>query len=181
MSENANNKIEKSGKNTRKTPIKRVFADNIQIFHDLFRLNTAEMKRNKSWNDTPMWVSIKHEHFFHTVDSSGRPQKYCAPVGGHFHELKVTKNNKGEIVDVEVIGGPLKFLRKKVNGRIKKVAVPFNEQDQHTHEISYEGSNKLGKAKINNEAVRHMSQIIAKQTSKKVEGGDDLKVTSDDL
>lgn len=168
-------------KKTRRTAIKRVFADAVEMVHDLFRLNTATMKKNVSWNEVPELVDVAHEHFFHTVDSSGRPQKYSAPVGGHFHELEVEKNKKGEVIAVSVKGPPLKFARRRVGKRMKKVVVEFNEADKHTHECTYERSSRLKKAQVNEEAVRHMSQVLNKQNSKKVEGGEDLQVTSDAL
>jgi len=166
---------------SRRKGIKRIFTENMEIFHDLFKLIAANMVKNVSWNDTPQWVDTVHEHFYHTVDSSGRKLKFSAPVGGHFHEMKVTKNAAGEVVEVECVSGPLRFVKMKVEGRMKKVPAPFNDKDKHKHETEYVYSNTLRKAKLNDEAVKHMSQMMQKQTSKAVTDEDGNKAADLDV
>lgn len=65
-----------------------LFRDQMQIRIDRFKLQLANMKKNLSWDKKqPNIVEVEHTHFFISKDESGTPQKYCTPIGGHFHEL----------------------------------------------------------------------------------------------
>ena len=138
-----------------KKPIERVYAQQVEIDHDLFKLEVAPLEKNISWNDVPDWVKIEHCHFYHTFDSSGKAQVTCNQVAGHFHEIEVERNENGEIVDYKCVSGPMKyvFVKDKRTGRRVKKAVPYNELDDHRHDMTYLKSDKIQMRKLNSEAV----------------------------
>ena len=135
----------------------------VEHTEDTFKLLVAPMKKNFSyvWRE-PKLVDLDHCHIFHSInDTTLQPNKYCSPVGGHFHEC-TPYVDKGGNMRVKV-GPPLHFVARKVSGnRTIRRAVPLtferkpldNEYDQemeghpgfmvmkdeHTHEDSYLGS-----------------------------------------
>jgi len=135
----------------------RVFSGKALIFHDLFKLTVAKMKKNMSWQPIPAdeYTEIEHVHFFHTYDSSGRKQEHSTSVGGHFHIMKVVQNEDG-VPTVKCDSGPVKYIRQKnkFSKRYERVLVPVNDVDKHTHDSIYLQSNELSVRKINEEAAK---------------------------
>lgn len=146
---------------------KRSFTKDYEFDHDLFKLSVATMKKNVSWNESPMIEQFEHCHMFHTVDSNGRKQSVCTPVGGHFHEITVHKAESG--VPVLEIGPPRKWVQKKRHGKFIKVMAPVvldkedGITDNHTHEYVYLGSEKIKARATNTEFAKFESQVKAKR------------------
>ncbi len=155
-------------------PAKRAYADEVVIDHDLYRLSLASMKKNVAFNSGSYEiVSVQHEHFFHTIDSSGTKQKYSNLVGSHFHQMIVTPNPAGGPPNVKC-GPAVKEVRKLVNGRSVKVLEPCLKYpddngrvitDDHTHEVVYMRSNRIPIRKVNAEAIKVISADAAKGAS----------------
>lgn len=140
----------------------RVFVENVKIYHDLWKLEVEAMEKNISWNDVPDYQKVEHCHFFHTFDSSGKAQKFCVPVGGHFHEMEVIEE-PGKMPKIVCKSGPLKWSRKKNKrtGRMERVLVPFNDVDEHKHETIYLHSKQVETRKINAEATKLIGKNAA--------------------
>ena len=144
---------------TKPEPVQRRYSENMQVDSDLYKLEVAKMLKNIGWEnaypdpDTDL-VAAEHTHFYHTVDSDGKEQIHSAPIGGHFHLMELVKSEvEWEPPLVKCVSGPLRWGHKKVSGRLKKVTVPVNTWDNHSHDVTYIRSNKVAKRKINTEAV----------------------------
>lgn len=120
--------------------------------HDLFRLKPVDLKKNTSFKKGHVKLeTIPHTHFFHTYDSSGRPQQYSTPCGGHFHEVKWKMDPEtGELVGE--CGPALRYVYKKRGGTQKRYLEgvkwedEVNDQmvvDNHTHVCEYAWSEQL--------------------------------------
>lgn len=144
----------------------RVYAGNMELDHDLFKLEVAPMMKDLSWSDIPNYVQVEHCHFYHTIDSSGRKLLESSSVGGHFHEMFLTEQ-QGKAPSV-VCGPPVKYVLKKVAGRWKKVTEQI-KADSHVHNVKYVSSEKVQLRKMNAEYLKVQSAIDA-ASPKSVEG-----------
>lgn len=142
------------------TAASRVYKNTQEIDHDLFKLSPAEMKKNVSFTEHTRYEYFMHSHIFHTVDSNGRVQDTCNSVGGHHHAITVEKNGEG--VPVIHVSPAMKYISKKINGRLKRVAVPVLD-DEHTHEIEYLGSEKIKLRQANIEFAKFDAALKARQ------------------
>jgi len=125
-----------SAKKTKTT--KRIMKGTSEIYSDLFKLDVALMKKNISWSEVPDYVNVEHCHFFHTVDSSGIPQYTSTKIGGHYHKMEIIPSaTKEDPPTVKCVSGPLKKVKQKQRGRLVTVEVPAEEEDYHTHEVTY--------------------------------------------
>lgn len=133
---------------------KRVYKGDLEIDHDLFKLEVSTMRKNISINETdPLYTGVEHCHFFHSYDSNGRKQDSCAPIAGHTHEVEMFVNADGDI-DAKV--GPAVV---KKGGKY----VPF-ANDNHTHDATYLRSEKIKIRTVNNEAVKAYDAHMSKMT-----------------
>lgn len=141
----------------------------VEFDSHLFKLQTAKMIKNTSWNkDAPELHSVDHQHFFHTKDSSGKNMEHSTAQGGHFHIMTLTVDPvTGE--PKAVCSGPKKYIQKK--GKRFIVDLPEYEQyddegnkvrDRHTHEVVYERSSLIKPRKVNAESVKIESAEAAK-------------------
>lgn len=146
--------------------IQRFSRSSVEHTDDLFKLKVGIGKRNISWKARePNLVTYEHCHFFHSInDTTMQPNKYCTPTGGHFHEVTIKRDAKGEIVKMEC-GPALEMVPRKTGKGPSRRATPVawesflseNEQerlshegqsipefklvrDNHTHELEYLGS-----------------------------------------
>lgn len=120
--------------------------------HDLFRLKPLDLMRNLSFKKGRVQIErIPHTHFFHTFDSNGRPQQYCTPTGGHFHEIKWYMDPQTGEPRAEC-GPALRYVYKKRAGMQKRYleAVKWEDEvndstviDNHVHECEYAWSENL--------------------------------------
>lgn len=150
--------------------IERFYATSKEVDHDLFKLSVARMLKwmgyNKGEKDPDDLIPAEHCHFFHTIDSDGRPQQFCSSIGGHFHKMEVVDDGSG-VPKVKCVSGPLQFkfenYRKNRANKRRKIAVPANDFDTHTHESEYVRSEKVALRKVNVDAVE-LVRIEAAQT-----------------
>ena len=143
---------------------KRVTQGTQDINHDLFKLEVAMMKKNVSFVlDDPKYEDVEHCHFFHTVDSSGRPQSQCNPVGNHFHEIKVIDKGEGNVPEIQV-SHPKRHSKKG-----KKIIVIDCPDDHHTHTVTYKGSQIVKPRQVNAEYIKVQAALDAR-VPKSVEG-----------
>ena len=152
-------------------PSQRVYANELVIDHDLYKLELQIMKKNMAWESGVYDMqNVKHEHFFHTRDSSGRELKHSNMVGGHFHEMTVIPQPNGAPPIVKC-GPAIREVRKLVNKKMVKKFEPAlkyaDEQgnmitDSHVHEVTYIRSNKIATRKINDEAIKVISADAVK-------------------
>ncbi len=145
---------------TQPTQTARVYKGEQVLDHDLFKLLPATMMKNVSYTDKPDYAKIEHCHIFHTIDSSGKRQDACNAVGGHLHLVTVTHNYAG-VPSLEV-SGPVRYVKQKNRGVYSRVAVPM-EDDTHTHEVQYLGSEKIQMRKPNMEFAKLDAIMRAKQ------------------
>lgn len=138
----------------------RVYKGTQEVDHDLFKLKVAVMRKNVSFTDIPDYVPIEHCHTFHTVDSNGKKQTTSNPVGGHHHEIEVINVKDG--VPTLRVSPPMKFVRERVAGRTRKIAVEV-EGDSHTHEVEYLGSERIRLRATNAEFAKLDAAIRARQ------------------
>lgn len=134
------------------------------VYHDLFKLEPATFKKILGVADERLlrtnpnavrMADVEHCHFFHSVDSNGRPQKYSSSIGGHCHEIKITIDENGEFV--AECGPP---MVKRGNSRVEMK----NSYDFHTHEIEYVESHDFKARKANVEAVKYKLNFEAPPT-----------------
>ena len=151
---------------TTKKSTSRVLKQTTTLHHDLYILGEAKMLKDTSigkTGDPEMMVPVKHQHFFHTIDSTGRTLTECSPIGGHFHEMKVVQGKDGEPPKVVCASGPMQWAKKKVHGKWKRVKVPVNHYDDHTHEVEYLHSEEVTPRKPNVEAAKVSAAQAAKE------------------
>ena len=141
-------------------PLKYYARSKVKLMHHLFKGSVEKFLRNNSWKKGMVEIDgIEHTHYFHTINSMGMEQKYTAAVGGHFHEVTVVKNAKGEIT--EAICGPAlkKVIKKTPSGISKTTYAPIKYMDKendrevvddHKHVLEYKGSDEIIPNKVQN-------------------------------
>lgn len=137
----------------------RVYQNQGEVDHDVFKLLPSEMRKDVSWSDQPRYEYFVHSHIFHTVDSSGKKLGTSAPVGGHFHVMTVEQSENG-VPEVRC-SKPMKYVKQMKNGQPQKVAVEI-EDDDHVHQIQYLGSERIKLRQINPESVKLQSMADAR-------------------
>lgn len=146
-----------------KKSVKYNFQKQAQRLHSLYKLATANFKKNTSFTSTPSWVDVEHSHFFHSIDSSGQPQLQCVPIGGHFHEMILVTPATESKPAVYKCSTPLKKVRQKnANGEWEIASVPAANVDHHTHEVQYLHSEIWTPPTMNPEFVKLQAQMAAK-------------------
>lgn len=126
-----------------------------KIHHDLFQLLEAPVRKDLGWDPkNPLIKEYGHVHFFHSVDSSGKPQFYCAPSAGHIHRVE------HEIVDnkpaITKIGVPLRTISAKKKKDF--VVDPKNRlEDRHIHKTVYLESEEIDVRSVNPKAHAAMA------------------------
>ncbi len=134
-------------------PEARVYSTATTIDHDLYRLKVSDMKKNISWSSEPEYTKIKHEHFYHTVDSNGTKLKESSKVGSHFHVMELVSQGPGKPPIVKC-GPAMKEVKVKRDGRWVRGYEPYlGEEDQHTHVVEYIRSDKIQPRTLNAQAA----------------------------
>lgn len=154
-----NTSKKKTSKKAQPAQDKRVYRGQTLLHHDLFLLSPESMIKDTRLTkegipDPAETVAVKHQHFFHTVDSSGRKLDTCSPIGGHFHVIELKDMGENEPPEIVSISGPMKWGVKRINGKNRKMAVPCNEYDFHTHDATYLHSQTVTPRKPNAEAAK---------------------------
>jgi len=141
----------------------------------LFKLTDAKMKKKVVLgNNLEDVQEVTHNHFYHTVDSSGRTQEHSVAVGGHFHIMTVEYDEEtGE--PIAKCSGPKTYTWKK-NKRIIVDLPEFGTdergeaiRDNHTHQVDYQRSSKVAPRTVSAEAVKAMD-ILETSRARPVEG-----------
>lgn len=153
--------IKMESKKPKDKSVKRIIKGMEDVHHDLFRLESSNTKKNISFNkNSPIWEPVAHKHFYHTVDSDGKPQDKCGPTAGHFHFVTVEERN-GELV--------AKCSEPYVMGRDKNTkkmaAVPY-ENDKHTHDVTYLQSEVLKRRVMNADALKEISRMESENAAR---------------
>ncbi len=148
----------------------RVYKGTQIVDHDLFKLEVAKMTKNVSYTDVPDLVKLEHVHMFHTVDSNGKKVSMSSAVGGHHHDITVVPGKDG--VPTIQVSEPRKIVVRKRKGRIERLSVPVvldpesGEVDDHTHSVTYLGSERITLRKTNPEFAKFESAIrTARETA----------------
>lgn len=154
--------------------------------HDLFKLGVAKMKKNVSYKKfQPEIQMVEHAHFFHSHDMKGKTMVHSQAVGGHFHEVHIEWERDGEdlILKKAECGPALRQVQKRTrSGKWKTVieAVRYErgdaavdgsddddveitgfEEDTHTHELLYVGSELISPQKIRTSQEQDRAKLAA--------------------
>lgn len=147
----------------------RIFKQSQQLHHDLYVLEPAEMKKDTSIGKTgdPRFLHpITHQHFYHSIDQTGKKLNHSSMIGMHFHEMEVVEQLDGP-PKVICKSGPLVWGRKKHphTGKWMRVKVPVNAYDDHRHEVTYLQSEIITPRKANPEAAVVIAKTSEKETA----------------
>lgn len=158
---------------TKKDGPKRVFKRTAEKVHDLFKLVETTFLKNVAWQaGVKDYVKTGHAHWYHTFSSKGVAQTTCSHQGGHFHLMELVTPATGDQPAVYKCSPPVKYAAKKINGAMQKITVPFNDDDQHTHDVSYVSSQVLQESKTNAEAIKYISQLESRVNPPRLAGVD---------
>lgn len=165
----------KVSKVSKKPTMRRQFLENGAILSDFFVLSAAKMAKLvgiipkgtnlKDRNEMMSLISeptifqwVDHQHFFYTFDPDGRQLTTSTHIGGHFHIIEIEETgDENEPVKVVSVSKPMKWARKKVGNKFKKVAVAALEVDEHTHEAKYVKTDRVERRKVNVEVAKMQS------------------------
>ena len=128
------------------TEPKREWKGHKEIIVDEFRLENTVFQQNvQGLPNKPRWTPKMHKHFFKTYDSNGAPKQHSCWVGGHRHEITV------KVVDGQFVAecGPPIYRRSG-----NKAEVLAN--DNHTHEVTYLGSDQFKQRKMTADAAKFL-------------------------
>jgi len=154
---------------------KRIVKGNEEIYHDLYRLETANTVKNTSWQSNVfMPVNVPHVHHFHNIDSDGKAHDKSCAISGHFHFVypdvdEVTGEMRAKCSEPHTIIRDKKTgARKVVKSLIRKHRDDdgdlVKEYDKHTHEVTYLRSEMLVKRVFNEDALREISKIESEKS-----------------
>ena len=148
-------------RNTSVEPTTRIFNNQVTIHHDLFVLAPAMMSKNLAKKGVvPDIERVVHQHFFHTVDSDGRKQNTCSPIGGHFHEITVVTPANGANPPELLCGPPVTYAPVKDEYGVVKRQLQAVPHDTHTHEMIYRKSDVISLRAKSVEAAQFEARSI---------------------
>ena len=126
----------------------RIYASDQVFDHDLYKLRLANMLKNTSWDSRkPVWASVEHVHFFHSITSNGKIQTHTTSIGGHCHRMiEVGKGADG--LKTYRCGPPMRLSVKIVRRKKVKEWVELSHDD-HTHKVDYVRSDKVKARRLN--------------------------------
>lgn len=124
-------------------------------WHHLYKADLRKAKKNIDFRANMVnLVDMEHVHFFHSINSQGKTQKYTNAVGGHFHEITTYVDDKGNMK--ARCGEALRYIdRRKPDGSVRKVLqkVEFYDgmdgmngrtyPDDHIHQVDYIASEEI--------------------------------------
>lgn len=146
----------------------RKYKSTLEFDHDLYCLENTTTFKDMSWREDmePIWEPMVHKHFFHTFDSDGKPQTRSTATMGHYHPIQLIPSQDGS--PPKIICGPASkdmMVKDKRTRQLKKTSVVLDDREAHTHEVTYRHSEKLKARKVNEEALKAQSTILAKETA----------------
>lgn len=144
---------------------KDVYQTSTEFKSRLFKLLPAKMLKSiMQGQDQSSIQEVTHQHFHHTIDSSGKVQDHSVAVGGHFHIMTIKEDpNTGE--PIATCSGPKTFAyrkNKKVIVDLKSFGVDDRGNDimdTHTHEVIYERTSKIKPRTVNAESLKIIDQL----------------------
>ena len=152
-------KEEIPSKSQKSTQSPRQYKGQVEVDHDLFRLEVSNTKKNISFrSDSAIWENVPHKHMFHTVDSDGKPQHNTCPTASHYHKVTI-KEVDGKFV--AQCSEP--YQMKVVKG--KRVEVPY-QNDSHTHEVTYLRSERIMQRVYSQDALNAINSIKNYESNK---------------
>jgi hypothetical protein len=140
-------------------PQQRIYSSAVEFDSDTFKLSEQECQRYDSVTKKNYFVN--HAHIYHTKDSGGKDMSECGPTAGHFHVMTVRQNGPGMLPSV-VVGPPMKYIKVKEGKTQRKKLVPYNGEDDHTHEVVHLGSSRMKPRSANVEAAKVATQDASK-------------------
>lgn len=146
---------------------RRIFKGAYKFHHDRFKLEIADVMLNISYTKTKRFDPIQHQHWFHTVDSDGKVQKFSSAMAGHFHEMEVINDPKGGLPSVKC-GPARQWSVERTDTGTRRVSAPIDEKAQHLHEISYRDSEEIEVRSMSIEAAK--VQVIDADKTKPIPG-----------
>lgn len=150
--------------------VQRIIKGTQVFWHDLFKSDMQKMikcifartdEKGVGQQQEEDLKQVEHVHFFHSHDSSGRPQTTSVSVGGHFHYIKTHDEDGNQLTDGKgnprVECGPaMRKIKVKQGKRMvtKEEPVTFGMADgqkvvdNHKHKFNYEKSEELSPNKM---------------------------------
>lgn len=180
-------KVEASSAESGTVRPKTVYRNQIETESHLFKAELAKCLKVDKFGAEKV-KRVEHVHYFHSHNSQGKPMTQTAAVGGHVHEVTYSVDAEGNWV--AKCGPPLKKVTKLIGGvarvkweRIKyKNPEPSDESgedqwltDEHTHEMTYRGSEVISTARVqeiqrSNQAQIGAGRVTAHKDAKVPEG-----------
>ncbi len=135
-----------------------------------FKCEVANATKNRSWQYGVLKLDkdVAHSHYFHSINSRFKNQKYTETTGGHFHEITWSVDDKGN--PKAVCGPAMEIKHKKTNTGMKKQVVRvswYNSDtddkyyDDHTHDVTYLDSEMLTEAGVKKTVQENRAKIAA--------------------
>jgi hypothetical protein len=150
-------------------PSEPLLRSQMEVTSHSYKLEVANFPKNIASDEAkPEYHKAEHVHFFHTKDRAGKRLIYSSPVGGHFHELEIVPNPKGEAhpPTVRCKSGPLKWVsRKDKYGNVSTRTAPAyeitndNDYEQvemanHKHKPTHIQTSKIKSVQLSPEAAK---------------------------
>lgn len=135
-----------------------------------FKCEVANATKNRSWQYGVLKLDkdVAHSHYFHTVNSRFKSQKYTETTGGHFHEITWSIDANGR--PYAECGPAMEIKHKKSPTGMKKQVVRvcwFDAEtdskvyDDHTHDVTYLDSENLSETGIKKTVQENRAKIAA--------------------
>ena len=167
-------KVKKTKKEEESMPVEtqRRMKGEMDVYHDLFKLETAVMKKNIGLpGQKPLLEAIDHQHFYHSVNSRGKTQNASSPIGGHSHKIKVHKNQ--QTGQLEATCSPpfeMRTIKLKNGMRVEREMPCLN--DDHTHKVTYMHSSVFKVKQVNDpQALNYISRMTSPDRPEDVQHG----------
>lgn len=134
---------------------KRNFSGRVKIAVDTFKLESAKMIKNIGFGKRPKLEDMEHCHIYHTYDSNGSKLKGTNQVGGHYHEIEVSIDEKtGDLVGK--CSPPIQNLRSET----------IVGKDLHIHQVRYLKSEKIELRKVHANAESFATNYLKEDRTK---------------
>lgn len=151
-------------------PVPRViYREAVDADHHLFVGSVESCLKADKWSPVPVY-KVPHIHHFHTINSNGAKQTHTSPIANHVHAVEWGVDDQGNLV--AKCGPPLKKVQRFRNGvsrtvferiKVKNYSAKDDEpefiDDNHTHTMTYAGSNKISQGMVQKIRQENMAVI----------------------
>lgn len=133
---------------------KRYISSGLSVVTDLFKLNSTTMIKDLGWDENhPIPTPMEHCHFYRTYNSNGKKNLGTNIVGGHYHEITVSVDGKGNLV--AECSPPIQNKKsEKIHGK-----------DNHIHTSTYIKSEEVELRKFNADAIKTFNMGMSEPKS----------------